>query len=110
MEDVGKFYGHLVYFTDIKYILWTLGIFYSNLVYFSRFSMLCQEKYVNPGWVKWITRDQWSQSMFAPLLNLRYVQFEKCKSLRESELETMTRIGHLPPGWPEELVKKSPKT
>jgi hypothetical protein len=29
-----QFYGHLVYFTDIWYILWTSGIFCGNLVFF----------------------------------------------------------------------------
>jgi hypothetical protein len=31
------------------YILWIVGIFCGNLVYFSRFVILCQEKYGNPG-------------------------------------------------------------
>jgi hypothetical protein len=30
----GRFYGHLVYFTAICYILWPFGIFYGYLVYF----------------------------------------------------------------------------
>jgi hypothetical protein len=33
MEDFGIFYGHLVHFTDIGYILWTLGTVRGNLVY-----------------------------------------------------------------------------
>jgi hypothetical protein len=33
MEDVGIFYGHLVYFMDIWSILWTFGLFYGHLVY-----------------------------------------------------------------------------
>jgi hypothetical protein len=37
MEDVVIFYGHLVYFTDIWYILWTFGIFCVNLVVFFPF-------------------------------------------------------------------------
>jgi hypothetical protein len=37
MEDVCVFYGHLVYFTAIWYILWPFGLFYSYLVYFSPF-------------------------------------------------------------------------
>jgi hypothetical protein len=57
MEDVGIFYGHLVYlrsvgifygnslyFVVIRYILWPFGIFYDHLVYFPRFGMLRQEK------------------------------------------------------------------
>jgi hypothetical protein len=34
MEDVGIFFGHLIYFVDIWYILWTFGIFCGHLVYF----------------------------------------------------------------------------
>jgi hypothetical protein len=33
MENVGIFYGHLVYFTAIWYILWTFGILCSHLIY-----------------------------------------------------------------------------
>jgi hypothetical protein len=32
MEDVGIFYGHLVYFMDIWYSLWTFGIVYGHLL------------------------------------------------------------------------------
>jgi hypothetical protein len=32
MEDFGIFYGHLVYFVAIWYILWPFGIFYGYLV------------------------------------------------------------------------------
>jgi hypothetical protein len=35
MKDVGIFYGLLVYFTAIKYILWTFGRFYGYVVDFS---------------------------------------------------------------------------
>jgi uncharacterized membrane protein YagU involved in acid resistance len=41
MKDVSKFYGHVVYFTSISYILWPFG---AILVYFFRFGMLHQEK------------------------------------------------------------------
>jgi hypothetical protein len=34
MEDVGIFFGHLVYFVAIWYILWPIGIFCGHLVYF----------------------------------------------------------------------------
>jgi hypothetical protein len=37
MEVVGIFYGHLVYFTAIWYILCPFGICYGNLVYFPLF-------------------------------------------------------------------------
>jgi hypothetical protein len=57
MEDVGIFYGHLVYFTDILvyltdmwHILCLFGIFYGNLELFPpRFGMLYQEKSGTPG-------------------------------------------------------------
>jgi hypothetical protein len=35
MEDVGIFYGHLVYFTAIWYILRPFGVFYGYLGYFA---------------------------------------------------------------------------
>jgi hypothetical protein len=34
MEDVGIFYGRLVYLCNIWYILWLFGIFCGYLVYF----------------------------------------------------------------------------
>jgi hypothetical protein len=34
MEGVGRFYGHLICFTAVCYILWPLGIFCGNLVEF----------------------------------------------------------------------------
>jgi hypothetical protein len=37
MENVSLFYGHLVYFTAIWYILRPFGIFYGHLVYFWQF-------------------------------------------------------------------------
>jgi hypothetical protein len=50
MQNVGIFYGLLIYFTAIWYILRPLGIFYGYLVYlFSRFGMLYLEKSGNPG-------------------------------------------------------------
>jgi hypothetical protein len=36
-EDVGIFYGHLVYFASIRYTLWPFGIFDGHLVYFFSF-------------------------------------------------------------------------
>jgi hypothetical protein len=56
MEDVGIFYGHLVYFMDIWstlhtaiwYTLWTLGIFCGNLVYFSMFLYIVLRKIWQP--------------------------------------------------------------
>jgi hypothetical protein len=54
MEDVGIFYGHLVYFTAFWYILPAFGIFCCHLVYFMViwyifhcFGMLYKEKSCN---------------------------------------------------------------
>jgi hypothetical protein len=43
LEDVGIFYGHLIYFTAIGYILRPFGIFNGHLVFFPRFGMLYQD-------------------------------------------------------------------
>jgi hypothetical protein len=50
MEDVGIFYGHLVYYTSIWSTLLSLGIFYSYLVHFFTFW------YVEPRkiWQPWL--------------------------------------------------------
>jgi hypothetical protein len=37
MEDVGIFYGHLIHFTVLCYILWTFGTSRGNLVHFFLF-------------------------------------------------------------------------
>jgi hypothetical protein len=37
MENLGKFFDHLVYFTAIGNIFWPFGIYSDNLVYFSPF-------------------------------------------------------------------------
>jgi hypothetical protein len=47
MEEVGLFYGHLVYFSDI---LWPYGMFVG---YFPRFGKYCREKSGNPGQKRW---------------------------------------------------------
>jgi hypothetical protein len=44
MENAGIYYGHLEYFTDIWYILWTFG----NVVVIW-FGLLCQETSGNPA-------------------------------------------------------------
>jgi hypothetical protein len=44
MEDVGIFYGHLVNFTAIWYIVWPLGIFVGYLLYISPFLVCCSKK------------------------------------------------------------------
>jgi hypothetical protein len=48
MEYVGIFYGHLVFFVAILYILWPSGIFYGYLTFFTRFGMLYREKAGHP--------------------------------------------------------------
>jgi hypothetical protein len=49
MKDVGKFYGYLVHFTAILYILWPFGKLCGHFGIFSSFGMFCQEKSGNPG-------------------------------------------------------------
>jgi hypothetical protein len=49
MEDTGIFYGHLVHFMAIGYILWHFGIICGHLVYFPRFGLLYYEKSGNPA-------------------------------------------------------------
>jgi hypothetical protein len=48
-KEVSKFSGHLVYFTAIWNIEWSVGIFCDQFGIFSRFGMLHQEKYGNPA-------------------------------------------------------------
>jgi hypothetical protein len=48
MEDVGIFYGHLVYFTDIRYILWPLVTFSGSLVYLFPFWYVVARKIWQP--------------------------------------------------------------
>jgi hypothetical protein len=52
MDDVGTFYGHLVFFTVFCYILRTFGIFFGVYLViwyiFSRFGILYEEKSGNP--------------------------------------------------------------
>jgi hypothetical protein len=50
MEDVAdSFYGHLVYFVEIWYILFPFEIVYGHLVIFSRLGKLHEGKSGNPG-------------------------------------------------------------
>jgi hypothetical protein len=46
--EVGKFYGRLVYFSAILYILLPFHIFYGHFGIFYRLGILCQEKSGNP--------------------------------------------------------------
>jgi hypothetical protein len=48
MENVGIFYGHLEYFTAIRYNLLPFGIICGHLVNFSNLVCLDQEKSGNP--------------------------------------------------------------
>jgi hypothetical protein len=48
MEDVGIFYGHLVYLMAIWYFCGNVGAFYGYLVYFTRCGMFYQDKSGNP--------------------------------------------------------------
>jgi hypothetical protein len=48
MEVIGLFYGHLVYFTAIWYILWPLGLCYYYLAHFSKFWIVFPRKIWQP--------------------------------------------------------------
>jgi hypothetical protein len=50
MEDVGIFYGHLVYFVVMWYILLSLGKFCGYLVYFFSFWYFLPRKIWQPLW------------------------------------------------------------
>jgi hypothetical protein len=44
MENAGVFYGHLVYFTAIWYILWPFGNVVEIWYVYVCFGLMCQEK------------------------------------------------------------------
>jgi hypothetical protein len=48
MKDVGKFYGHFVYFIDIWYIVWPFGIFCGQFGKFFPFWYVVPKKSGNP--------------------------------------------------------------
>jgi hypothetical protein len=49
VEDVGMFYGRLVYFSSVWYISWHLDIFLVIWYISPRFGMSYQDKSGNPG-------------------------------------------------------------
>jgi hypothetical protein len=78
MEDVGVFYAHFVDFTAICHVLLPFGMFYGYLVHtFSRFGILYQEKYGNPG-------DLIGKQELLPILRLLNLQLQhqRCKFLQ----------------------------
>jgi hypothetical protein len=48
MENVGKFYGHLVDFMVMWYNVWPFGVVCGPLVYFPRFGMFGPRKLWQP--------------------------------------------------------------
>jgi hypothetical protein len=52
IKDVGKLYGHLVYFTAISYILWPLEIFFGRFGIFSPFWYIVPRKIWQPWYVE----------------------------------------------------------
>jgi hypothetical protein len=50
MENAGIFYGHLEYFTVIRYILLQFGNAVVIWYIFPCFGISCQEKSGNPAW------------------------------------------------------------
>jgi hypothetical protein len=74
MEDVGIFYGHLVHFTVLCYILWVFGIVCGNLVYFPHFGILYQEKSGSPVPRAGKAQGGWHQCDPEPILRLLILQ------------------------------------
>jgi hypothetical protein len=65
MENVGIFYGHLEYFTDIWNILRTFGIFYGHLVMFWQFGIFSPLFWYNVSrkiWQPWVESPYKSKS------------------------------------------------
>jgi hypothetical protein len=60
LEDVGTFYGHLLYFTAITYILWPFGIFCGYLPHFP--VLACRTK-KNLATLKW-SRNKQKKNIF----------------------------------------------
>jgi hypothetical protein len=63
LEDVGIMYGHLVYFTDISYILWHFRIFCGHFDVFFPVLEICTKKnlatlvqYPPSMYTKWFAR------------------------------------------------------
>jgi hypothetical protein len=48
MENIGLFYGHMVYFIAIWYIFWPFAILYGYLVYISPFWYVVPQKIWQP--------------------------------------------------------------
>jgi hypothetical protein len=65
MEDVGVFYGHLVYFMAIWYIFWPFSIINGHLVYFLLFWYVLQRKSGNPE----LNLSEFLCTTFAPVQN-----------------------------------------
>jgi hypothetical protein len=71
MKEVGKFYGNLVYFTAISYMLWPFGIFCGHFGVFFSFGMLRQEKSGNPSnGQKLIRVTQLLKKLSTPFVNI----------------------------------------
>jgi hypothetical protein len=66
-ENIGIFYGHLVYFTLIWYILCPFGIFYGHLVYFvviwTIFPVLVRCSKKNLATLRFVVKTIWKTSI-----------------------------------------------
>jgi hypothetical protein len=69
---VGIFYGHLVFFTTILYILWTFGMFCGNLVYFME-GLGMKKNGVFYGYVEYIAAIWCIQGPFDNLVAVWYI-------------------------------------
>jgi hypothetical protein len=79
MEDFGIFYGRLVYFVAVRYILWPFGIFCGRLVYF----MVIWYIFFTFWYV--VTRKIWQPCLSALSISQLFFSLAICCSLPELE-------------------------
>jgi hypothetical protein len=82
MEDVGIFYGLLVYFTAIWYILWPFGILVGYWVYFLPF-----------GYV--VARKIWQPWLSSPKISTCSVAMPNLLGTLDSEMYLSHKFNHL---------------
>jgi hypothetical protein len=81
LRPFGIFYGHLVYFMAIWYILWLFGIFYGYLVYFMAiwyilwpFGNFVVVWYISPVLVYYTEKNLATLSVCSKRMNIEYTR------------------------------------
>jgi hypothetical protein len=82
MEGAGIFYGHLVYFVAIWYILWLFGIFCGHLVYFVANWYILWLFGIHSPVLVFCTKKNLATLMYAPDLPVN-----ACKTIRPQNLD-----------------------